>query len=81
MPQMTPPIAPPIKPTHGETPSFMGFDKIRNRIAAAESNVSTAGDSSAHKKSRHLNFTGGNSRDGSASGNKFFPQNGHHIAE
>jgi hypothetical protein len=59
----------------------MGFDKIRNRIAAAETSVNKGGNNNAHKNSRHLNFTGGNSRDGSASGNKFFPQNGHQFAE
>jgi hypothetical protein len=59
----------------------MGFGKIKNRIAAAETSVSKGGNSNAHKNSRHLIFIGGNSRDGSASGNKFFPQNGHQFAE
>ena len=76
---MTPPVAPPIKPTHGETPSFIGSDTIRSRIATAEISVNKAGDNKATKNSRQLNFIGGNSRDGSASGNKFSPQNGHNA--
>jgi hypothetical protein len=80
-PQMTPPIAPATKAMLGETPSPVGCDKIKNRIAAAESSVNKAGVNRAHKNNRQRNFTGGNCRSGSASGNKFFPQNGHHAAE
>ena len=71
---MTPPIAPPIKP------SPIGFD-IKNRIAAAESNVSKAGNNKAHKNIRQLNFTGGNSCNSfEFSGGKSFAQNGHQAA-
>ena len=77
---MTPPIAPPIKPTHREMPSFHGGDKIRNRAAAAETSVNKAGANKATENDRHLNFIGGNPWDGAASGNKFLPQNGHQAA-
>jgi len=77
---MTPPIALPINPTHGDTPSFMGFN-IKNRIVAAESNVARAGNNKAHKNNRQLNFTAGDSCNGfEYSGGKFFPQNGHQAA-
>lgn len=80
-PQMIPPIAPATKAIVGVTPSFIGCDRIKNRIVAAESSVSKAGDSRAHKNNFQRNFTGGDCVGGCASGNKSFPQNGHHAAE
>jgi hypothetical protein len=59
-PQTTPPIAPATKAIIGETPSFVGCDKIKNRIAAAENSVSKAGDNRAHKNNFQRNFAGGN---------------------
>ena len=59
-PQITPPMVPPARAIVGETPSPVGCDEITNRIVAAESSVSKAGDNRTHKNNRQRNFTGGN---------------------